>query len=513
VGERVVHRGWRRRGAGGRRVAHPQPSRPPPQLLLPGELAPGVTLATLAARRAALAAALPPGGVALLSSTPPAFVAGVIPHPHRPDPDLAHYTGLAQPGCVAAVVRGGGGDGGSGGASVSIFVPTPDGARAVWDGAPADVAAAVAVFGADDAHPMREVRGGEGGERVASPRVPARPARPRPSTPSQLHDRLAPLLDAAPLVLLDDDRALDPGLATAPALARARAAARVRALRPATHALRWVKSPAELALMARSAALAADGMRAAMAASVAAGATEARVASAFEASVKHGGAARLAYPPVVASGDDAVTIHYSRNDKRVAQGRGGRMLMDAGCDLWGYASDVTRTWPTGPAFEGALGDVYDAVEAVHARLVAAAVPGATLDALHTLSRSLLAAAAVDLGAFPGLSPAAVAAGPLRAVYPHAVGHWLGRDVHDCGTVPGSTPLVPGAVLAVEPGLYFPRGAGGRFGRLAGVGVRLEDVVSISPRGTPATRLSAGAPLARAEVEAVMRAAVEAAAAG
>lgn len=475
------------------------------QLLRPGELAPGVPAAAVAARRDALARALPPGGVALLASAPVAFVAGVIPHPYRPDPDLAHFTGLTQPGCVAAIVRGGGGDGGGGGSSLALFVPAPDAGRAVWDGAPVDTAAAKRVFGADDAHPMSEVR--RAGGRVGS--VPPFFFLLRPPTLLlQLHDRLAPLLDAAQIVLLDEDRPMDPALAAAPALARARAAARTRPLKPAAHALRWAKSPAELALMARSAALAAAGVRAAMAATAATGATEARLASAFEAAVKHGGASRLAYPPVVASGDDAVTIHYSRNDKRVRAGGGNGVLMDAGCDFWGYASDVTRTWPAGAAFEGALADVYDAVESVHSRLMAAVVPGMTLDALHALSRSLLASAARDLGAFPGLSTDAVAAGPLRTVYPHAVGHWLGRDVHDCGSVPGCTPLAPGVVMAVEPGLYFPRG-GGRFGRLAGVGVRLEDVVAVARAGAPAARLSAGAPLARQEVEAVMRAAVEA----
>ena len=129
-----------------------------PHLLSPGELAPGVTADDVAARRDALAARLPAGGVALLPAAPRTFVAGVIPHPYRPDADFAHFTGVTQPGCVAAIVAGGGGGGGLGrNHRFVLFVPDGDARAAAWDGAPVDARAATAAFGADDAWPMSEV--------------------------------------------------------------------------------------------------------------------------------------------------------------------------------------------------------------------------------------------------------------------------------------------------------------------------------------------------------------------
>ena len=138
-----------------------------PHALAPGELAPGVSPAELAARRDALAARLPPGGVALLPAVPRTFVAGVIPHPYRADADAAHFTGVTQPGCVGVVVAGGGGGGGGGGHRFLLFVPDVDARAAAWDGAPVGVGGARDAFGADDAYPMSEVRqrerGGWGG--------------------------------------------------------------------------------------------------------------------------------------------------------------------------------------------------------------------------------------------------------------------------------------------------------------------------------------------------------------
>ena len=333
------------------------------------------------------------------------------------------------------------------------------------------------------------------------------------STPTkQLDTRLAPLLSSAPIVLVDADRPSDPALARCAPLAAAVAGRRVAPLRRAAHSVRWAKTPAELALMRASAALAADGMRAAMAVSGGGGAvvplggrvittprTEAGLAAAFEFTVKCGGADRLAYPPVVAVGSDALTIHYSRNDKLLRGGGSTHsnahalVLMDAGCEHWGYASDVTRTWPAsgGPFPSGAPSDVYDAVVSVHRTVLAAARPGVALSDLHALAVDSLTDAVTQL---TGHRPSA---STMRLLYPHSIGHWLGRDTHDCSGVAPSTPLAPGVTMALEPGLYFPADFGGRPS-LAGIGVRVEDVVAVTEGGCEV--LSAGAPVERRDVE-------------
>ena len=307
--------------------------------------------------------------------------------------------------------------------------------------------------------------------------------------------------------------------------------------------------------MRRSAEMAAAGMRAAMRASHLrnrkGGGGECReggrdlavseraLASAFEHRVKTLGADRLAYPPVVAGGARACTIHYSRNDQLLRNG--DWLLMDAGCEFWGYASDVSRAWPVvsssassssssscssssnaaGLFSSGPHADVYHALLEVHSKCVAAAVPGSSLSDIHALSVSLLAEAAAQLGgatgasrsrvgkerkasivpALHGLSASEIAAGrggqqgPLiaRGLYPHAVGHWLGLDTHDAPLFSGGNgsnaggggagaALVENVVLTVEPGLYFPPDERS-WGRLAGVGMRLEDDVAVRGRGS------------------------------
>jgi Xaa-Pro aminopeptidase len=498
-----------------------------------------------ARRRAALAALLPPDSVAIVPAQAVTFVTGVIPHPYRQDADFAYLTGVQQQ-AVAVIAAGGaaaaGGGAGSAAAAAAaparigggsetpppssssftyaLFVPQPDRDRETWDGAWLGRDAAVDVFGC-----------GSGGAHYAH----------------ELQARLVPLLASARAVFFDLDRpsgymyaqvraALEEvarrGAAAGnnkqqrpPSSAFASSPPRVHALRPLLHRLRWVKSPAEVALMASSASAAADAVTACMAATGGGtGAsptttTEAALAALFDYRCRLRGASRLAYPPVVASGADALTIHYSRNDKPCR--RGDMVLMDAGCELHGYSSDVTRTWPVSGRFSGAQRDLYGAVLSVRERVLAAAVDGGSLARLHALCVQLLSQALLDLGILPqggggggkgrgsGSSPsfasaeAVVSSGAYKEFFCHSVGHALGLDVHDSAAVGPARPLEPGVVLALEPALYIPDDPG-RYGAFAGLGVRLEDDVVVSPGGLPPVVLSAAAPVEIDDVEHAVR---------
>ena len=236
--------------------------------------------------------------------------------------------------------------------------------RERWDGAWVGPEAARDVFGADEVHLARDL-------------------------PRRLLERAA----AAPTVLFDFDRpaafefgklraavqaataaggggavagggaALGTGgsggasvVSSSGAGAAAPAGPRVQPLRPLMHRLRWRKSPAELRLM-RASALVAGAAVARCVGLTRPGVREGALAAAFEFECRVHGASRVAYPSVVAGGADACTIHYGRNDKRAAAGQ--LMLMDAGCELGGYASDVTRTWPVGGRITSAQRDVYE----------------------------------------------------------------------------------------------------------------------------------------------------------
>ena len=228
------------------------------------------------------------------------------------------------------------------------------------------------------------------------------------------------------------------------------------------------------------------------------GVSEHNMAALFEYKCKSAGAQRMAYPPVVAGGANACTIHYSRNDRCLP---GDEMvLLDGGCELYGYCSDVTRTWPIGGKFSGAQAAVYDAVLTAHRRLLDAVRPGATLRALHHTSIRFLSEALVNLGVTHGKSAEAIMRDQsFRTFYPHSVGHWLGMDTHDSATMSHDRPLEPGVVLTIEPGLYIPDRE--EFGALAGIGVRLEDDVAVTVEG--AEVLSAAVPLEMDEVAAMV----------
>jgi Xaa-Pro aminopeptidase len=251
--------------------------------------------------------------------------------------------------------------------------------------------------------------------------------------------------------------------------------------------MRWKKSEAELALMRRSAGIAAEAMTMCMSATNRSGATssEHELSALFEYECRTRGAQRMAYPPVVASGSDATTIHYSRNDKQLVPG--DLLLVDAGCEYYGYCSDVTRTWPVGGRFEGANRDVYEAVLETHAALLRACVPGNTLRQLHHMSVDMLRDALRSLGL----------EGDYKTFYPHSVGHWLGMDTHDAPSVSHDLPLEDGVTLTIEPGLYIPDDP--RYGHYRGIGVRIEDDVLIR-NGGGCDVLSASAPCGPDEIE-------------
>lgn len=434
-----------------------------PELLQPGEIQPGITSFEFSQRRHHLAHQLPEGGVAVLQSAPQIFMAGVIPYPYRQDADFQYLTGIIQPGPIATIQANG---------KFSLFYPDRDAWRETWDGARLSQDATLEYFGADEAFPL-----------------------------SEMPQKLSTMLANASAVALDIQRSDVAPLASAvsqlPAMKTAEGQGKLQSLRNMVDRLRWVKSPTELDLMRRSAGAAAAAMTECMKISKS-GIKEHDLAALFEYRCRTAGAQRMAYPPVVAGGANACTIHYSRNDRQV---RGDEMiLLDGGCELYGYCSDVTRTWPVGGTFTGAQAAVYNAVLNTHHKLLEEVQPGATLRQLHHKSIRLLSENLADLGVLNGTTADFLMnSQSYRTFYPHSVGHWLGMDTHDAATMSHNRPLEVGVVLTIEPGLYIPDRE--EFGALAGIGVRLEDDVAVTIDG--AEVLSAAVPLEPKEIEALV----------
>jgi Xaa-Pro aminopeptidase len=266
-------------------------------------------------------------------------------------------------------------------------------------------------------------------------------------------------------------------------------------------------------MRASAAASAAGLFAAAGAARPGAHAREADAAAAHEAHVRAAGASRLAYPSVVGAGAAACAVHHNRYDGPLLEG--DLLLMDAGCELHGYVSDVTRTWPLSRRFSPQQRALYDAVRSAHAACIAAVRPGATLASLHAIAARELSIGIESLGLVAGLGGASksashIARGPYFRFFPHALGHALGLDTHDTPGVAAAAPLAAGVVITVEPGLYIQPWAADVPDAFRGLGVRIEDDILVTPTG--AEVLSSGAPVDAADVEEWAAQAREAAAA-
>ena len=180
------------------------------------------------------------------------------------------------------------------------------------------------------------------------------------------------------------------------------------------------------------------------------------------------------------------------------------MLIDAGCELEGYASDITRTFPVSGKFSEAQKDVYELVLAAQLAAIEKAHPQAHWNEPHEAALNVLVQGFIDLGLCKGSPEAVLQSGDYRRFYMHRTGHWLGLDVHDAGEykqADGSwRNLEPGMTLTVEPGCYI-RPADDIPEHLWNIGIRIEDDVLITPQGCDV--LTKEAPKTVATIESLM----------
>jgi Xaa-Pro aminopeptidase len=267
--------------------------------------------------------------------------------------------------------------------------------------------------------------------------------------------------------------------------------------------MRLIKDEHELATMRRAAAISASAHRRAMR-FARPGLHEYEIeAELMHEFVRHGAQAP-AYSPIVASGPNACVLHYVSNRARLESDH--LLLIDAGCELDGYAADITRTFPVSGRFEGPRKALYELVLAAQADAIAAVAPGRGFSDPHEAAVRTLAQGMIDLGLVEGELDGVIESGAYRRFYMHRTGHWLGLDVHDAGDYGAEgrwKPLAPGMVLTVEPGIYVRPGDGVPE-QFWNIGIRIEDDVLVTAEGCEV--LTAEAPKRIADIEALMRAA-------
>jgi Xaa-Pro aminopeptidase len=412
------------------------------------------------------------GGVAIVPTAPERVRNRDSHFPYRFDSYFYYLTGFREPEAVLVIVAG------DPQRSV-LFCRERNPEREIWDGFRYGPEGAREVFGFDEAHPV---------------------ARLDELMPGLLADRGSIYChlgadagwDARVMGWLNQVRAEARRGIAAPT--------ELRDVHALLDEMRLFKDQYELDLMRRSATIAAAAHRRAMRA-----ARPGRGEFEIEAELLHEfrrqGAQGPSYTPIVAAGENACVLHYVTNDGMLDDG--ALILIDAGCELDGYASDVTRTFPVNGRYSAPQRAVYELVLAAQAAALAQVRPGNAWDAPHTAAVRTLARGMIDLGLLAGSLDEVVERETFRQFYMHRTGHWLGLDVHDAGDYKRDgawRKLEPGMVLTVEPGCYI-RAAAGVPGEFAGIGVRIEDDVLVTDGGHEV--LTHAAPKSIAEIEALM----------
>ena len=271
--------------------------------------------------------------------------------------------------------------------------------------------------------------------------------------------------------------------------------------------MRLIKDSGEITQMSRAAKISARTHRDVLAL-VRPGMTEVELEAEFTYRFrKAGGDACHAYPPIVATGMHSCTLHHMSTNTRIKSGE--LVLVDAGCEYEGYASDITRTFPANGTFSPEQRAIYTIVLAAQKAAIALAKPGMLFCTIHDKAVEVITSGLTKLGLIEsGLWSGVSAKSAYRKFFPHGTSHWLGLDVHDVGdykkNVAGDAMRVlePSMVLTVEPGIYIQPDDHTVDKKWRGIGVRIEDDVLITETGNRV--LSRDAPKEVSEIEKLMR---------
>jgi Xaa-Pro aminopeptidase len=267
------------------------------------------------------------------------------------------------------------------------------------------------------------------------------------------------------------------------------------------HEMRLIKSSEEIELMQRAADIAAEGHIEAMKAARP-GMKEYEIEALIEHIFRRNGAAAPAYTSIVGGGANATVLHYVSNNATLNDGE--LLLIDAGAEYSGYASDITRTFPINGTFTPAQREVYDVVLETQMACIDMVRVGNTNDEIKQRSIEIQTEGMVRLGILQGDPAKLIEEEKYKQFYMHGLGHYLGLDVHDVGRYyikEEPRKLEAGMVMTVEPGIYIAEDAKDVPEKYLGIGVRIEDDVLVTD-GDPRV-LSSKAPKQVDEIEALM----------
>jgi len=425
-------------------------------------------------RRERLLAALPVDSIALIAAAHLTSRNRDAEFAFRQDSDFYYLTGFNEPDAILLLIPG------RPEGQAVLFCPPRDPQMEIWTGYRAGPEGCVRDFGMNQAFELEQV-----------------------------DEQLPQLLDGKQRLYyaLGSDEALDTRVRGW--LNRVRAMARQGAQAPEElilldnllHEQRLFKSDEELAVMRRAANISAAAHIKAMQA-CRPGGYEYQLEAEITAHCMREGARFQAYSPIVGAGANGCILHYIDNNAELEDG--DLVLIDAGCELDNYASDITRTFPVSGRFSTQQAALYQLVLDVQEACIAAIRPDVPWNDIHDLSVRLLTEGLVRLGLLQGDLESLIEEGAYRRFYMHRIGHWLGMDVHDVGQYKQDgdwRPLKPGMVMTVEPGLYVAPDDETVAAEWRGIGIRIEDDVVVTEQGCEV--LTAAVPKRIADIEALM----------
>ncbi|HCP45939.1 MAG TPA: Xaa-Pro aminopeptidase [Deltaproteobacteria bacterium] len=265
--------------------------------------------------------------------------------------------------------------------------------------------------------------------------------------------------------------------------------------------MRLHKTSDEIDLMRVGARITDEAHRLSMA-QVRPGMYEYEIEALLQYTFRRHGAWGWAYPSIVGGGANACVLHYIENNSMFREG--DLMLIDAGAEIDGYATDVTRTSPVSGRFSGPQRDLYALVLTVQEQAIEATKPGATIDAIHDEVVRNLSDGMIQLGLLQGSVDSVIETESFRRYYMHRTSHWLGLDVHDVGRYHDphgpARALEPGMVITIEPGLYIPSDDEQAPDAFRGTGIRIEDDILVTEDGFD--NLTASIPKTPEDIEAL-----------
>lgn len=426
-----------------------------------------------ARRRKQLMSMVGEEGIAILPAAPVRMRSRDIEHRFRQDSDFYYLTGFAEPDAVAVLVPGR--DNGE----YLLFCRERDSEKERWDGSRAGPDGAIEMHGADDAFPIDDIDDILPGIIESCTRVYY--------TMGMYSDFDARITGWVKSLRSRESR----GVHTPQEFV---------ALDHLLHDMRLYKSRAEIVAMRKAARIAAAAHTRAMR-FVRPGLREYEVEAEFVHEFRRSDA-WPSYSPIVGSGANSCTLHYVDNTEQMQDG--DLVLIDAGCEIDYYASDVTRTLPVNGTFTPEQRAVYEIVLEAQLAAIEKTRKGNHWNDPHDASVKVITKGLKKLGLLKGSFPNLVKNGAYREFYMHRTGHWLGMDVHDVGDYKVGDEwrlLEPGMVMTVEPGIYLPatRKVPAKF---RNIGIRIEDDVAVTSNG--ADVLSKGLAKEPDAVEALMQ---------